>query len=262
MKAIFLFLSRNRRNPIINFLRKCSLFVYYAIDNKNNDHYTNGEFWLMQRLQRINPLVIFDAGANVGKWSTEANKLFKDADIHSFEPVPDIFEKLSRNTANLPKVHLYNTALSNSAGTLTFHFYPNSPLFNSIYNHPSGREVVSVQCPALPGSDFCEQHNISNIDFLKIDVEGAEHLVLEGFREMIQNKKIRAIQFEYGIFSIETKFLLKDYYEFFDEHSYIVGKIYPNYVDFRAYAWDHETFWGPNYLAIRSDDLELMKILS
>ena len=42
-----------------------------------------------------------------------------------------------------------------------------------------------------------------------------------------------------------THFLLYDFYEFFETRGYVVGKIYPNYVDFRAYDLNDEDFLGP-----------------
>jgi hypothetical protein len=69
------------------------------------------------------------------------------------------------------------------------------------------------------------------------------------------------VQFEYGYINIATRILLIDYYEFFTKHGYIVGKLYPNKVEFRDYAFKHEDFIGPNFIAVRKTDIELIELL-
>ena len=98
-----------------------------------------------------------------------------------------------------------------------------------------------------------KKHGITHVDFLKLDVEGAENRVLQGFANALQDRLIDVIQFEYGRANIISKFLLYDFYVLFQKYGYKVGKIYPNYVDFREYSSDDENFLGPNYLAVREE---------
>ena len=72
---------------------------------------------------------------------------------------------------------------------------------------------------------------------------------------------VSRLQFEYGRTSILTKFLLRDFHEFFEERGYAVGKIFPNYVDFRPYSIDHEDFIGPNFLAVRRERRDWIDLL-
>ncbi|TSA50859.1 MAG: FkbM family methyltransferase [Sphingobacteriales bacterium] len=114
----------------------------------------------------------------------------------------------------------------------------------------------------VKGDSFIEKHSIENIDFLKLDVEGAELDALKGFEKSLVNYKIRMIQFEYGYINITSKNLLTDYYDFFKKHNYIIGKIYPKHVQFRPYHFKQEDFIGPNYIAIHEADTELKNLLS
>ena len=104
-------------------------------------------------------------------------------------------------------------------------------------------------------------HKINHIDLLKIDVEGGEMDVLLGFKSYLKNKQISLIQFEYGYINITTKVLLSDYYEFFEGLGYAIGKIYPKYVDFRAYSFKHEDFIGPNFMAVDKEKHDLIDLL-
>ena len=103
---------------------------------------------------------------------------------------------------------------------------------------------------------------IQEIDFLKIDTEGGEPLVLAGFREMLQAKKIKMIQFEYCEINITTKYLLKDFYAFFAQYGYEVGKVYSKAVEFKPYHLEMEDFIGLNYIAIPKEAVELKRQLS
>ncbi len=98
------------------------------------------------------------------------------------------------------------------------------------------------------------------VDFLKLDVEGAEHLVLEGLENQLREQRVRFVQFEYGRVNILTHFLLRDFYQLFAKHGYVVGKIYPDHVDFREYDLNDEDFVGPNYLACRAGDEALPRL--
>jgi hypothetical protein len=56
--------------------------------------------------------------------------------------------------------------------------------------------------------------------------------------------------------------LLYDFHSFFKELGYVVGKIYPGYVEFREYDMlDDEDFIGPNYLAVNENLKEQIRIL-
>lgn len=69
------------------------------------------------------------------------------------------------------------------------------------------------------------------------------------------------IQFEYGYINITTKKLLIDFYNYFESKGYMVGKIFPKYVEFRKYEFKHEDFLGPNFIAVKKTETELIKLL-
>lgn len=101
---------------------------------------------------------------------------------------------------------------------------------------------------------------IDTIDFMKIDVEGMEYKVLEGFGDMIA--QVRAVQFEYGIFNISSRHLLLDLMSFFEHRGFLVGKIYPRQVEFFSYHFDRENFLGSNFIAVRKDEEAYIRLLS
>ena len=45
--------------------------------------------------------------------------------------------------------------------------------------------------------NFCQENKIDFVDFMKIDVQGAEYLVLEGAKNILKNKKVKYLQMEF-----------------------------------------------------------------
>jgi hypothetical protein len=88
-----------------------------------------------------------------------------------------------------------------------------------------------------------------------------EKSVLSGFSDMFHNKSVQLVQFEYNTTNIVSKFMLRDAYQFFADFGYSVGKLYPNYVEFRDYHYRHEDFCGLNMIAIHGRNLELRRLL-
>ena len=68
-----------------------------------------------------------------------------------------------------------------------------NPGVSAIFSTNTTRTIETVK-----GDDFLSENHINKIDLLKIDTEGSEMEVLKGFEKSIDNKIIRAVQFEYG----------------------------------------------------------------
>ena len=67
--------------------------------------------------------IVFDVGANIGLFAVHLARTIPDVRIHAFEPIPDLFEGLTRNLAeHAPAAHAHNVALSDRAGQATFTF--------------------------------------------------------------------------------------------------------------------------------------------
>lgn len=84
-------------------------------------------------------VTVFDVGANVGLFSLEILRRTEgQAQIHSFEPVPDTFSKLEKNfqrlTPNFPNIHLYNYGLGEDELTVTFMHSPFVASMSSRYD--------------------------------------------------------------------------------------------------------------------------------
>jgi hypothetical protein len=76
--------------------------------------------------------VVLDVGANLGLFSLFVAETLRDVTIHAFEPVPDIFAFLRRNTSRLgPRIVARNVGLSDREGEAGFAYYPRLPCFST-----------------------------------------------------------------------------------------------------------------------------------
>lgn len=225
----------------------------------------NGEEDLILKFRMFNPKVVFDVGANIGEWTQIALDTFPSSNIHSFELSASTFSTLKTNVQS-NKVRLNNIGLAAEGGRFTYKDYGtnsgvNTILLSSTYHDArTNPKLITAQLRRRDG--YCEENAVDFIDFLKIDVEGAEHLVLAGFEKMLTKNAVRLIQFEYGYTNGDAKFLMRDFYEYFEKLGYIVGRIRKGSIIFDKWTYKHNDFKsGPNYVAIKADDLELKNVL-
>lgn len=142
-----------------------------------------------------NPTIIFDIGANIGWYSLLFAKNYTKARIYSFEPIKYSYNFCLENIHlnNIHNIKLYNYGLSNKNGIETFFFSPETSALASNKNIIGYKNVKRCDNKVLTLDSFVDLNNISEIDFIKCDVEGAELKVLEGALESI--KKFQSIIF-------------------------------------------------------------------
>lgn len=231
----------------------CSTF-HNLHENFNYDLNSNGERWILKRLASREKLsVCFDVGANHGGWASMVLNENANATVHCFEVCPPTYQKLYEQFANDRRVFLNPVGLSDRSQEINVKYCLDRDELSSMFEVTCSRNVKTVASKVIQGMGYCAERNIRKIDFLKLDVEGAEHLVLYGFGELLTPQTVPVIQFEYGMVNIATKFLLRDFYEFLGSRGYRVGKLYPDYVRFREYRFEDEDFRGPNFIAASPD---------
>jgi FkbM family methyltransferase len=156
-------------------------------------------------VQGSGTLTIFDAGAHYGESAHQYATLLPGASIYCFEPFPESFAKLQRAIATFPKVQTFNIALSDRAGesefnsnnyTATNSLLTTSP--NAEFAWPGGlhdtKKQIRVQTTTL--DRFCQDHSIEGIDILKLDVQGAEAMVLKGGDGLLRRGKVGMVYTE------------------------------------------------------------------
>jgi FkbM family methyltransferase len=142
-----------------------------------------------------NPPVIFDVGAHKGAYTEYVLSQIPGAECILFEPNAGLLKDLEK------KYNAFGILLGETQGVKTFYQCENeadelSSTYNrAVFSDVEHKEEV-IKCTTV--DIFCESTNIAFIDFLKIDVEGAEMDVLKGSFKMLSKHKIMFLQVEYG----------------------------------------------------------------
>lgn len=251
------FLCNSLTGESRNKLRILIRNFYNDLENFNYEFETNGEKRVLQILKDFNIQMVFDVGANIGNWSEIALTILDKPEIHCFEIAPETYNILNKKLGNYDNIILNNVGLSNEKKEVDIYYPGNASGLTSL--HPViWQTTEKVKSYVTTGTEYSNNQEIDKIDLLKIDTENHDFYVLEGFERLLEKGQIRFIQFEYGRGNIITKKLLKDFYIFLEKYNFILGKIYPKYVEFKPYSfedWD-EDFVGPNYIAVYKSEEE------
>lgn len=141
--------------------------------------------------------VIYDCGSNVGTSIFYFKYLYPKARVIGFEADPNIFQYLSNNIDKLETVEIYNLAVWNKNGTINFGCQgaDGGSIVNDFEN------TVEVKTTRL--KEYLEKEEY--VDFLKIDIEGAETEVLTDCKDCLDN--VDNIFIEYHSISSEKQTL-------------------------------------------------------
>lgn len=127
---------------------------------------------------------VFDCGANMGLFSSLA--ISRGARVWGFEPTPHTREYLHQLEKAYPTfLTIYPYALSDKEGETHFYVGSNMNGENSI-NNLSGTCKECITVPLKTIDSFVNEHNISKVDFIKADIEGAERYMLWGAMETMR----------------------------------------------------------------------------
>ncbi|HPM03322.1 MAG TPA: FkbM family methyltransferase [Candidatus Cloacimonadota bacterium] len=216
-------------------------------------------------------IVVFDVGANKGKWAIsflDIVSLSKSCslELHAFEPYTKAFQILKNNIKTHPlaaKVNLVQKACSVEPGNSKLFVNTekdgSSSLHESI-NYNGKFSITSEIVETITLDDYCNEKKISKIHFIKCDTEGHEVAVISGSDRLFKEGKILLFQFEYNHTWVFSKKFLKDVFDFLTGMPYMVGKVTSEKVI--LYRWWHpelERFFESNYLIIHENALGLFK---
>ena len=162
---------------------------------------------------------IFDIGSNMGNTIKLFKNKFPQSKIYGFEPIPECYEIIKKKYKENKDIEIYNLAVGEKKEEKIFNIYKRSGQ-SSFYKKtentdwylksekqklkfPIQEREIKVNVISL--DDFINEKKIDKIDFLKIDTQGYENFVLQGAKNALTNKIIKAIKLEMNFSNIYKK---------------------------------------------------------
>lgn len=189
-------------------------------------------------------LTIFEIGACEGEDSIKYSRLFPNSKIYTFEPLPNNFNHIQSNISkyNVKNIYPYNKALSSKNGVAEFFVSEGRPADAADEDWDFGNKSSSLLPPkshvdvfdfvkfehrieveTVTLETFCKENNIKVIDFIHMDVQGAELMVLEGAASFISS--IKAIWLEVSTVHLyKDQPLVNDVQQFMAKHDFVLLK--------------------------------------
>ena len=167
-------------------------------------------------------LTILDIGANIGLVTDFMRPHAKK--LYAVEPAPDAFDALTRNAEGWDNVEMFNFAISDRDGEMEMALPESNTTMGSLmigdkvskpgeietykvkwtddlkysYVQPLG-PLIRMPVPTKRLDTFFSENQIGRVDFMKLDVEGAEELILrgEGFLNVAPKIGCILVEFHY-----------------------------------------------------------------
>lgn len=226
----------------------------------NCDFSNNGESLIARTFIRCNDIV-FDVGAHVGGWTRTVLDATKfQCTVYAFEPAPDSY-KILKDLKNqfYSKVFCFNVALGKEEDDLELSYFDKDSGCSTLFNRTALQNwpVKKIKVPVISLDKFCKDQNITHINFLKIDTEGAELDIMIGAKNFITHNDIDLIQFEYGGTYPDARITLFQVYCYLQSNKYLIFRILPDGLIYIP-EWNYklENFRYSNYLAIKSHEFK------
>jgi len=171
------------KNPTITLADKSQIELNLSTPDLVS-HFSNGVNYTGAILEQFNnreyykqfvdesDKVMLDLGANVGMFAIYATPYCER--IVCVEPTPSHFKLLNDLTASFKNIETMQCAVSPVDGFVTFYIEPNNTTMNSLVP----RSGTPIMVEGLTLKSIMKRANIEKVDFVKMDIEGSEDLVL------------------------------------------------------------------------------------
>lgn len=190
--------------------------------------------------------VILEAGTSGGEDTCNFKRIWKDATIYGFEPVSASYERTLESTKGLNGVTIFPYALSNTVGEVTFFVSQNNSGCSSLFPDNFSSVVwpfegdstqedfsnnhyrdVPVTVFATTVNKWGKENNVSHIDYIWLDTEGAELQILSAATDFLCDVRVISAEVNFQEFRAGmTQF--SQLYEFLIKQNFSLKYIWAN----------------------------------
>ena len=172
---------------------------------------------------------VLDVGANVGQSAQAFARVFPNATVHSFEPIPATYDRLRRLAeASGGRIKAYPLACGDEDGTAQIAVAHGTSQMNQVRaatdSTDAGTAATEIQVARL--DTVCDEHGIDAVDILKTDTEGFDARVLAGAGQMLAEKRIRCVAVEVGFLDDRQHSRFDEVYPILTGHGYELAGVY------------------------------------
>lgn len=179
-----------------------------------------------------NDAVVIDVGANMGQYLSRLSKIIKQGKIISIDPLPENIDALEKmqSLLRIKNSIIVHKAISDKVGIEKLAI----PILNDVVIGTQARlyeKVVTkennvkfrfIDVLTTTLDNIYEEYNLKRVDFIKVDTEGADYIVLQSGKNLIKEFK-PLIRIEQSCFSQELPWLFElNYIPFFIKNDTIV----------------------------------------
>lgn len=234
-------------------------YTYILLDNTDDSKpERNGEAVFMDSIRTYylgKKFTLFDIGANLGEYTETIRKgNYAEATYHLFEPQRSCVDLLTQKFQGDNNVIINNVGLSDTTATATLYTDSQRSPLGSLYkrdleSHNLAMDVVE-EITLTTGNEYVRQHQIETINLMKIDVEGHELSVFNGFGDFLDAKNIDFIQFEYGGANIDSGTTLRQIHTLLSSKGFVLCKLMRGHLEPRPFHPYLENFRYQNWVAV------------
>ena len=191
---------------------------------------------------------MLDIGANTGVLSIIPAIVNKKINIHAFEPVKPNFVRLQKNIKlnNLNNITAIKKAVGETNKKLSFEIPADGSISTTVsalkgyieaYDYGSRRKYIEERVEQITVDDYIDEFGLTDVNFLKIDVELLELQVLKGAKKTIEKHKplvmCEVVNYEYFIsknddfkktISPNNHRLIEDYFKSMNYYFYVISE--------------------------------------
>jgi FkbM family methyltransferase len=211
-------------------------------------------------LSEVEVTTILDLGANIGDTTLQYSNLFTKAKIYSFEPFPDLFQKLQARFQKNNLVKPIKAAVADTSSDRNFYITRHNAAHSLLkpadsaekwmYPHADKNAIEileQIKVPVLTIDDFCKHESIDKIHILKMDIQGGELMALGGAKEKLRKGSILLIYTEMFFVPVyEGQAYYNNICDFLSEYGFSLFDIYNRiYAKNGQLKWCDAIFIGP-----------------